>query len=59
MGILLAALYTPIWTSGIGAPIDVLVAVAALGLLLSGHVPPVFVVALAALAGQLIGIPSG
>ncbi|MES2210851.1 MAG: chromate efflux transporter [Chloroflexota bacterium] len=59
VGILLAALYTPIWTGAIGAPIDVVIAAAALGLLFSGRIPLVMVVALAALAGQLIGIPSG
>ncbi len=53
VGILLAALYTPIWTSAIGAPIDVAVALAALGLLVLGKAPPVLVVALAAVAGQL------
>jgi chromate transporter len=53
VGILLAALYTPIWTSAIGAPIDVAVALAALGLLVLGKAPPILVVALAAVAGQL------
>ncbi len=54
VGILLAALYTPIWTSAITAPVDVAVAAAGLGLLLTGRVPPILVVALSALAGQII-----
>jgi chromate transporter len=54
VGILLAALYTPIWTSAIAAPIDVVVAAVALGLLLTGRVPPIVVVALCAVAGQAI-----
>ena len=40
VGILLAALYTPVWTSAITAPIDVAIAVAALAMLLTGRVPP-------------------
>jgi chromate transporter len=54
VGILLAALYTPVWTGAIAAPIDVVVAAAGLALLLTGRVPPVVVVALSAVAGQLI-----
>jgi chromate transporter len=54
VGILLAALYTPIWTSAITAPVDVAVAAAGLGLLLTGRVPAILVVALSALAGQVI-----
>jgi chromate transporter len=55
VGILLAALYTPVWTGAVSAPIDVAVAAAGLALLLSGRVPPIAVVALSALAGQLLG----
>jgi chromate transporter len=54
VGILLAALYTPIWTSAISAPADVAVAAGALALLLTGRVPPVVVVGLCALAGQAL-----
>jgi chromate transporter len=54
VGILLAALYTPIWTSAIRAPIDVAAAGAALALLLTGRVPTIVVVGLSALAGQLV-----
>ena len=58
VGILLAALYTPVWTSAIVAPVDVAVAAGALALLLTGRVPPVVVVGLCALAGQVArGLP--
>jgi chromate transport protein ChrA len=53
VGILLAALYTPISTSAIGGPADVAVALAAVGLLVLGRVPPILVVALAAIVGQI------
>jgi chromate transporter len=56
VGILLAALYTPIWTSAITAPADVGVAGGALALLLTGRVSPVVVVGLCALAGQALAI---
>jgi chromate transporter len=56
VGILLAALYTPIWTSAIAVPADVAVAGGALGLLLTGRVPPVVVVGLCALAGQALAL---
>lgn len=56
VGILAAALYTPVWTSAITAPIDVLVAGVALGLLFTDRVPPLIVVALCAVAGQVIGM---
>jgi chromate transporter len=55
VGILVAALYTPIWTSAIDSPIDIVVAAIGLGLLLSGRVSPIVVVALFAVAGQVIG----
>ena len=54
VGILLAALYTPVWTGAIDGPPDVVVAAAGLGLLVTGRVPPIVVVALAAAAGQLL-----
>jgi len=54
VGILLAALYTPIWTGAITGPVDVAVAAGGLALLLTGRVPPIGVVALSALAGQLL-----
>ncbi len=54
VGLLAAALYTPVWTSAVSQPVDVPVASAGFLLLLSGRVPPIVVVALAALAGQAI-----
>ncbi len=56
VGILLAALVTPIWTSAITGPADIVVAAAALALLLTDRVPPVAVVGLCALAGQALAI---
>ncbi len=53
VGILLAALYSPIWTGAIDGPGDVVVAAVGLGALLTGRVSPIVVVGLAALAGQL------
>jgi chromate transporter len=55
VGVLGAALYDPLWTSAIRAPVDLALALAAFGLLLLGRVSPVVVVALAAIAGALIG----
>jgi len=56
VGILLAALVTPIWTSAITGPADIAVAAAALALLLTDRVPPVAVVGLCALVGQALAI---
>jgi len=54
VGILLAALYTPIWTSAIVGPIDVVIAAVALAALATGRVPPIVVVVGCALVGQLL-----
>ena len=54
VGLLAAALYRPIWTGAVESGTDVAVAVAGLALLVWGRVPPIVVVALAAVAGQLI-----
>jgi chromate transporter len=54
VGILLAALYIPVWTSAVDAPIDVAIAGVGLALLLTGRAPPVAVVGLCALAGQAV-----
>jgi len=54
VGILLSALYTPVWTSAVTALPDVAVAAVALGLLASHRLPPIAVVALAALGGEVI-----
>jgi chromate transporter len=53
VGILLAALYSPVWTSAITAPVDVVIAAIALAMLLTGRIPPLVVVAFCAVAGQV------
>ncbi len=53
VGILLSALYDPVWTSAIHTRTDFALALACFGLLVPGRVPPAVVVGLAALAGQL------
>lgn len=55
VGILLAALYTPVGTSAITRPIDAVVAIAALGALAIWRVPPWLVVVLTAAVGGLVG----
>ena len=59
VGLLLAALYTPIWTSAVSGPVDVVIVAVALGVLLTGRVPPIVIVALAAVVGQLVGVRPG
>ena len=54
VGILLSALYDPVWTSAIHGRTDFALALAAFGLLVYGRTPPVLVVVLAAVAGQLL-----
>ncbi len=54
VGILLAALYTPVWTSAIRRPVDFGLAVAALGLLLTWKLPPWVVVIFCALGGAAL-----
>ena len=54
VGILLSALYDPVWTSAIRSRTDFAVALAAFGLLVLARVSPVIVVALAAVAGWLL-----
>ena len=53
-GLLLAALYHPVWTSAIHAPADFALALAAFGLLALWRVPPWLVVAFAAAGGAAI-----
>ena len=48
VGVLLAALYTPVWTTAIGTPADFALALAAFLLLTTWRVPPWLVVALGA-----------
>jgi len=50
VGLLLAALYTPVWTSAIGRPVDFAIAALAFLLLVFWKVPPWLVVVLGALA---------
>jgi chromate transporter len=54
VGLLLAALYQPVWTSAIQAPSDFALALTAFGLLTLWHVPPWFVVAFTAVGGSAI-----
>jgi chromate transporter len=56
LGVLGAALYDPVWTSAIHSRADFGLALAAFGLLVFGRISPVFVVALAALAGWLLSV---
>jgi chromate transporter len=54
VGLLLAALYHPVWTSAIHAPADFALAVAAFGLLALWGTPPWMVVAFSAAGGEAI-----
>ncbi len=54
VGILLAALYQPVWLAGISGPADFALALAAFGALLWWKCPPWIVVVLCAAAGQLV-----
>ncbi len=54
VGLLLAALYQPVWTSAIHGPADVGLALAAFGLLAFWTAPPWLVVILSAAGGALI-----
>lgn len=54
VGILLSALYDPLWTSAIQNRTDFGLALAAFGLLVVGKTPPVLVVAMASVAGWLL-----
>ena len=54
VGLLLAALYDPVWTSTIHGRADFAVALAAFGLLVVARLSPILVVVLAAGAGWLL-----
>jgi chromate transporter len=56
VGILLAALYTPVWTSAIGQTADFALALVCLGLLMVWRWAPWQVVIVAALGGQLLAL---
>ena len=53
VGLLLAALYQPVWTSAVHGPADFVVALGAYGSLVLWRCPPWLVVGLAALAGGI------
>jgi chromate transporter len=54
VGLLAAALYSPVWTGAVGTFADVAVVALGLAALATGRVPPIVVVAGCAVAGQLI-----
>ena len=56
VGILLAALYDPIFTSGVRSPLEFALALAAFGLLVFWKLPPLWVVLFAALGGEVIAL---
>ncbi len=58
VGLLLAALYTPVWTSAIRGKADFGLAVAAFGLLMYWKLPPWMVVVFGAVGGALIAAVS-
>ena len=55
VGILISALYDPVWTSAIHSKSDFGLALVAFGMLTVGRVPPALVVLMAGLAGWLLG----
>nr|WP_052019641.1 chromate efflux transporter [Paenibacillus sp. JCM 10914] len=54
VGILLAALYDPIWTSSIHSPLEFVIGAALFGMLMFWKCPPWLVVLAGALAGQIL-----
>jgi chromate transporter len=54
VGLLLAALYYPVWTSAIRSPSDFALALAAFGLLVFWNIPPWLVVVLSALGAMAV-----
>ena len=55
VGLLLAALYDPVFTSAIDQPLDLAVALGAFGLLVWWTLPPWLVVLVTGLAGAAVG----
>jgi chromate transporter len=53
VGLLLAALYSPVWTSTVKRPLDLALALAAFGLLVLWRLPPWLVVGITAVAGAV------
>jgi chromate transporter len=56
VGLLGAALYSPIWTSAVQGPQDFAVAIVGFILLMAWKAPPVIVVAVSALGGAVLGL---
>jgi chromate transporter len=56
VGILVSALYDPVWTSAIHGKADFGLALLSFGLLTVGRVPPALVVLLAGLAGWVMAM---
>ena len=56
VGILLAALYNPVWTSAIAGPLDFALATVGFGLLMFWHLPPLIVVVFCATGGFLLSL---
>ena len=54
VGLLLAALYDPVWTGGVRSAGDFVLALAAFALLVSWKLPPWLVVILGAVAGWAV-----
>jgi len=59
VGLLLAALYQPVWTSAILAPVDLALALAAFLLLVVWRVSPWIIVLLTALGGAILSATTG
>lgn len=59
VGLLLAALYTPVWTSAIVAPLDFAIALCAFIALAVWRLPPWLVVVLTGLLGAMVSFASG
>jgi chromate transporter len=55
VGLLLAALYQPVWTSAVGRPSDFAIVVSTFGLLAFWKLPPWVVVVFAAVAAEIVG----
>nr|WP_040949009.1 chromate transporter [Gorillibacterium massiliense] len=56
VGILLAALFNPVWIKAIHTPYDFCLAIAAFGLLMLWKLPPWVIVLISAIGGALISV---
>lgn len=54
VGLLGAALWTPVWTSAVTGPMDVVIVALGFGALMTGRVSPIVVVVACALVGELL-----